>query len=629
MNGNGATNGSISSSTTYSAATGLPLSVSDGTRTSTTVYDQNGRVTTQSDGSGVTAQYSYDSFGRVSTTSDGISTSTYTYNGTDALGHVDNRGAVTRKSVSSASVSGVGAVSSAVFKAAYDADGSLVGQVYPNGVAVSTAANPAGQVIELSYVAADGVTAVGDFVRAYNSAGQVALDSGISKSALYDYDNAGRLVSSMQGVDGWCVAHTYVFDNNSNRLSLTSGASVSDSCASAPTSGTTVSRAFDSADRATFAGATGSYVYDNFGRTLTLPKEDTSSAISVATGASIPSNADVSLMYRVDDKVSSMTTGGITRSYQFDQFGRQSSWVDSNAPTVVHTNHYGDSSDSPTWSTDSTGAWSRNITDVSGNVALVVTGTTSGTISAPVFSPTSSTLQISDMHGDFVATMATDSGTNTLSSSCAFDEYGATFQSAGLSTSGQYGWLGAKERSTELTGLMLMGVRVYNSATGRFLQVDAILGGNAGPYLYPTDPILMLDLSGLSGWSDLLAFLDKLIMSLSIYVKADCPECRYPMAITVLITTGIRSFKGDYLNALFTALGGLNDFLSTGNVNGLETVITEDRIIRASLRNKKEISSAEIIKEIGLESLPKSTHAKLKSKVPHSAQVPLNLIRWL
>lgn len=75
------------------------------------------------------------------------------------------------------------------------------------------------------------------------------------------------------------------------------------------------------------------------------------------------------------------------------------------------------------------------------------------------------------------------------------DEYGnaCTGQAAT-----RYGWLGGKQRSTEtLTGLSLMGVRLYNPVSGRFLSADPIYGGNANAYDYVhTDPLNQFELDG-------------------------------------------------------------------------------------------------------------------------------------
>ncbi|WP_156163735.1 RHS repeat-associated core domain-containing protein, partial [Demequina subtropica] len=65
-----------------------------------------------------------------------------------------------------------------------------------------------------------------------------------------------------------------------------------------------------------------------------------------------------------------------------------------------------------------------------------------------------------------------------------------------------YGWLGGSERATDgSTGLMLMGVRLYNPATGLFTSVDPVPGGNTTAYAYPQDPINKTDLDGKAwGW---------------------------------------------------------------------------------------------------------------------------------
>jgi RHS repeat-associated protein len=60
-----------------------------------------------------------------------------------------------------------------------------------------------------------------------------------------------------------------------------------------------------------------------------------------------------------------------------------------------------------------------------------------------------------------------------------------------------YGWLGAHERATLGAGLILMGARLYDPATGWFTGPDPVYGGNDTAYTYPTDPVNEQDLDGL------------------------------------------------------------------------------------------------------------------------------------
>ena len=61
--------------------------------------------------------------------------------------------------------------------------------------------------------------------------------------------------------------------------------------------------------------------------------------------------------------------------------------------------------------------------------------------------------------------------------------------------------MGTKQRDADtIGGLTLMGARLYNPTTGRFLSRDPIAGGNDNTYTYPADPINQFDLSGLTKW---------------------------------------------------------------------------------------------------------------------------------
>ncbi|MFG2943178.1 RHS repeat-associated core domain-containing protein [Streptomyces sp. NPDC048282] len=76
----------------------------------------------------------------------------------------------------------------------------------------------------------------------------------------------------------------------------------------------------------------------------------------------------------------------------------------------------------------------------------------------------------------------------------AYDEYGISQ----TDNTARYGWLGGKERSSDtVTGAVLMGVRLYDPSTGRFLSADPVPGGSANAYDYCNgDPVNRYDLDG-------------------------------------------------------------------------------------------------------------------------------------
>ncbi|MEW2386765.1 RHS repeat-associated core domain-containing protein [Streptomyces venezuelae] len=76
-----------------------------------------------------------------------------------------------------------------------------------------------------------------------------------------------------------------------------------------------------------------------------------------------------------------------------------------------------------------------------------------------------------------------------------YDEYGNQLDGTASAT---YGWLGAHQRaSSTLSNVSLMGVRLYDPATGRFLQTDPVYGGNDNAYEYCRgNPVGCVDLDG-------------------------------------------------------------------------------------------------------------------------------------
>jgi len=194
--------------------------------------------------------------------------------------------------------------------------------------------------------------------------------------------------------------------------------------------------------------------------------------------------------FYANDLVAAQQTADTKRDWTLDPANRlrafttatlaNGAWV--NASSKL--NHYGDDSDRPRWIVE--GAGTEGITrNVSGpDSDLVATTSASGAVR----------LQLTNLHGE-VASIDTALTTPEFYS---FDEFG-------VPTSGQapqrYGWLGGKQRSADaLGGVILMGVRLYSPALGRFLQVDPVVGGSATAYDYcNADPANCVDLDGRKG----------------------------------------------------------------------------------------------------------------------------------
>jgi len=432
---------------TYDSATGLLATQTSNSQTIVHTYDSLGRQISYNDGSGNTTATAYDGANRLVTVTDSVpSTTTYTYDSTT--------GYPTKATDS---------VAGTFTATAYDAD--LAAETLPGGYSFTQTYNTIGAPTSRTYTDSANATVLGDHAD-YTILGTESghtENNGASTSTGYTYDAAGRLTQAQDDTGATCTTRAYTFASSTSwdRTKLTTDTSANDCADTTTTTTSTATHTYDSADRITDTG----YTYDAYGRTLTTP--------------------DARLTYYTNDLARSEATSTTKQTWTLDADHRQA--VTTNATSAdsgttwtdgtTATNHYADDTDSPRWTADSSGTVTRSVPDVAG--ALGATTSASGAI----------TLQLADLHGDIAITLATATTTATAYS---YDEYGNTTNTS------RYGWQGDSLRATDTpTGITLMGLRLYNPTTGRFLQTDPVQNGSAPSYDYCNgDPVNCADTSG-------------------------------------------------------------------------------------------------------------------------------------
>ncbi|MFF2122657.1 DNRLRE domain-containing protein [Kitasatospora sp. NPDC058184] len=437
----------------YDPANGELTTTANGKATVTQGYDRLGRQVSYDDGAGNVTTTEYDKLDRPVKKSDSVpSTVTYGYDTAK-----DPRGLPTSLTDSVAGT----------FTASYDVEGRLVSQTMPGGNTLTSSYDSQGVQTGKTYTNQAGTVLLADtadFTVHGQQAGRTQSD-GNSTTSGYTYDATGRLTKAADSTGLACSTRTYAFDRSSNRTNRTS---VTDDCD--PATADTVTQAethgYDTADRLTDAG----YVYDAFGRTTALPK-------------------GTQVGYHTNDLVRTETLGDTRKTWDLDAAGRlalsttetkgtDGTWT----VTAQDTRHFDGGTDSPTWSKDAAGKLTRNVLDLTGRLTAA-TGTDGGAV-----------LLLTNLHGDVSVQMSPD-GTEDLAV-YHYDEYGNVVDATG---SAAYGWLGGAQREADsVSGLTLMGVRLYDPTTGRFLQTDPVLEGSPNAYGYPVDPITMDDLTGMS-----------------------------------------------------------------------------------------------------------------------------------
>jgi RHS repeat-associated protein len=420
------------------------------TKTVISVYNSLGELTSYTDADENTSTYEYDIDGRTTKVNDGKGTQTYAYNPTT--------GFLTELVDSAAGT----------FTASYDAEGNLLTETYPNGMGANYTYNQAGKPVSLEYVKTTDCTEkcvwFTDTVVPSIHGQDLEQTSTLSHQA-YAYDAAGRLTQVQNTPAGkGCTTRIYAYEEDTNRTSLTTREPGTEGkCASE--GGTVEKHTYDSADRLTDTGIK----YSEFGNITTLPAAD-------AGGSELTST------FYTDNQLASQTQNGETIGYNLDPTGRTRETVSTGKTSQDVINHYVGPGDAPAWTVETpSGSWTRNIQGIGGLAAIQINGAT------PV-------LQLTDLHGDIIATAALSATETKLLSTSEASEYGVPT----TSSPAKYSWLGAEQQPTELpSGVIAMGARSYVPELGQFLQPDPIPGGSANAYAYTFgDPINTSDPSG-------------------------------------------------------------------------------------------------------------------------------------
>jgi RHS repeat-associated protein len=355
------------------------------------------------------------------------------------------------------------------FGATYDPDGTVATEKLPGGYTLTQTTDPTGSPTARTYTRdSDAAVITGDAV-SESVHGQWLTHTGTpgqQSAQTYTSDKAGRLTVVQDMTDVTCTRRTYGFNARSDRTSQSTVTSAPGASTCPTSGGTSITHTYDSVDRLTDAG----YAYDAFGRTTTSP------------GA-------VTTAYYATDLVQQQTAGTLRTSWTLDAAMRPRGWTtESNTggtwtATATRLNHYDGASDEPKWTVENTGtaAITRNVESLTSDLAAT-TAAAGGTV-----------LQLTNLHGDVTLQLPLD--TAIAPTVLAADEYGNPRPGT---PAARYGWLGAKQRSTETpTGMTLMGVRLYNPTTGRVLQTDPIPGGSCNDYDYTcANPLTAYDLDG-------------------------------------------------------------------------------------------------------------------------------------
>ncbi len=447
----------------YSPETGSLIKQSTGTGSEekkiTSEYNKLGQMTAYTDADGKTATFEYEN------EKDARLTKVTDEKGYQTDAYDEITGELTSSKDSTAGT----------FTAKYDPEGNLTSERLPNGMTATTTLNPVHETTGLKYVKETHCTEQCEwfFDNVVPSIhGQWITQTSTLATNNYAYDESGRLTQAQDTPAGkGCATRIYRYDADGNRTNLTRRApGTGGSCATE--GGEEEKHNYDTADQLIDTGT----AYNPFGDITTLPATD--------AGGKEPSE-NLTSSYYSDGQLASQEQTGQAIGYQLDPARRTRETISTGKKTSDVLNHYDGPGTTPSWMSYTSGEWTRDISGIAGGLSAVQYNT-----ETPV-------LQIGNLHGDIIATVADNETATKLSSTQNTTEYGVPT----TPEPPKYSWLGAGEFPTELaSGVIAMGARSYIPQLGRFLQPDPQPGGSASAYAYTNgNPLNESDPSG--GWS--------------------------------------------------------------------------------------------------------------------------------
>jgi tripartite motif-containing protein 71 len=431
----------------YNSTTGLLEKQSTAEGSIISKYNTLGQSIEYTDASGNVAKYDYEegSDGRLIAISEGKgkeadSSQTYSYNATTGF---------LTKLVDSAA---------GIFTASYDVEGKMTSETYPNNMTANYTINSVGQATSLVYEKNTDCASKCPETWFSDSDvpsihGETLQQTSTLSKENYAYDNAGRLLETQETPVGkGCITRLYAYDEESNRTSLTTREPGTEGkCA---TEGGTVERhTYDEADRLTDEGVT----YETFGNITKLPASDAG-------------GHELSSTYYLDGQVASQEQKNELIVYKYDPAGRTTETTSENKESKTNSttiSHYASPGSTPTWTSEGTEKWTRDIPGIDGTLAAIQE---SSGVTA---------LQLHDLQGDIVGKASLSETETKLLSTYNSTEFGVPT----TSSPPKYSWFGADGVASELTssGVSTQNGSSYVPEIGRPLQTGPIASPGSFP----------------------------------------------------------------------------------------------------------------------------------------------------